>query len=258
MKRIFLLTAVLIISFMACKQQKSTQLSAVDSHTTKTSVDWAGVYTATLPCADCEAIKATMRLNNDLTFSYDWRYLGKEDSFNQVRGDFSWNDDGNSITLAFREKQSLPTFYAVGENVLVQRDLEGNPIDGELADMYTFTKKETPALEGSWKLTELNGNAIPGDRNLSSEPFLKISINNMRINGNGSCNNFFGSIEMLEENKIRFSEIGATKMACEEMITEKEFFEALGNTDSFSLKGDTLILLQEQTSPLAKFAKSDQ
>lgn len=242
---------------MACKQQKSTQLSAVDSHTTKKSIDWAGVYTASLPCDDCEAIKATMRLNNDLTFSYDWQYLGKEDSFNQVRGNFSWNEDGNSITLAFREKQSLPNFYAVGENVLVQRDLKGNPIEGELADMYIFTKKETSVLEGSWKLTELNGNAIPGDRNLSSEPFLKISVNNMRINGNGSCNNFFGSIEILEDNKISFSNIGATKMACEEMATEKEFFEVLGKAESFSVKGDSLILMQAQMAPLARFVKSD-
>ena len=42
----------------------------------KNSLDWAGVYTGTIPAADVEGINVRMKLNKDNTFELTYEYIG--------------------------------------------------------------------------------------------------------------------------------------------------------------------------------------
>lgn len=114
---------------------KATPTAAGD--TSENALDWAGTYEATVPCADCPGIKTSITLNNDKTFSITEEYLDRN-SKNQDKGTFAWDATGSMITL---KGKSANYKYKVGENILIQLDMEGKEIDGPNKDLYIFKKK---------------------------------------------------------------------------------------------------------------------
>jgi uncharacterized lipoprotein NlpE involved in copper resistance len=109
-----------------------------DGHNSKTSIDWAGVYTGTIPSAGGEGINVRMELNKDNTYELTYEYIGKPANPFTNTGSFTWNDTGNIINLGIAD---TPSYYKVGENKLIQLDMKGKPITGKLADMYVLTKQ---------------------------------------------------------------------------------------------------------------------
>ena len=110
-----------------------------NSDNSQNSLDWQGTYKGVTPCADCEGIETEMVLNADLTFTLKTKYLGKGDGkiFQEV-GSFVWDKAGGIISL--EGLKGRPSQYKVGENQLIQLDMEGNTITGDLAEKYVLTK----------------------------------------------------------------------------------------------------------------------
>jgi copper homeostasis protein (lipoprotein) len=111
-----------------------------DMHTSQIALDYYGTYTGILPCADCEGIETTIVLSADGKYQIKIVYRGKSNLVFEKSGAFSWNDVGNTITLEGIE--NAPKQYFVGENMLIQLDMEGNRIIGELAEKYILGKTE--------------------------------------------------------------------------------------------------------------------
>src|SRR5690606_3065535 len=105
------------------------------------------------PCADCEGIRITLALQKD-TYRLTRTYLVKDSFSNHSEGEFTWSEDGSTITLS--GVKNTPAQYKVGENKLFQLDMEGNLITGTLADRYILTKASSPILDITWKLIELD------------------------------------------------------------------------------------------------------
>src|SRR5690606_17472960 len=130
-----------------------------DSHTSENALDWEGHYQGVLPCADCEGIKTTINLNNDLTYTIKDEYLGKKEGVFESRGTFEWSDDGQKIMLSDTDRYT----YFVGENRLVQLDKSGNKITGDLANFYILNKIDEPEItfiNTKWKLVKIMGKEI--------------------------------------------------------------------------------------------------
>ena len=136
--------AVLSLGLGSCKQQsnssKEQEGQPVDTvHNSKNSLDWAGVYTGVIPCADCEGINVRMTLNNDKTYQISYQYVGISDEPFLFSGNFTWDDSGNTVIL---DSNDLPSKYKVVENKLIQLSFaDGSEITGELADNYVLTKE---------------------------------------------------------------------------------------------------------------------
>lgn len=151
MKNNFVIFTVVSLLLFSCKKDvknievktDSIEIVAdskvVDGHNSQNALDWQGTYKGILPCADCEGIVTTLTLNDDNTYSYKTKYLGKEGNkvFEQ-KGIFSWNETGSIISLS--DLEGKPYLYKVGENTLTQLDLDGYPITGKLAQMYILKK----------------------------------------------------------------------------------------------------------------------
>lgn len=105
--------------------------------TSENSLDWNGTYEAVVPCADCPGIKTSLTLNDDKTFSITEEYLDRN-SKNNDKGTFSWDATGSIITL---KGKTANYKYKVGENILIQLDMDGKEIDGPNKDLYIFKKK---------------------------------------------------------------------------------------------------------------------
>jgi len=106
--------------------------------TTKTNLDWVGVYTGTIPAADVEGINVRMKLSKDNTFELTYEYIGKPDNTFTFNGSFKWNDTKDIINI---EIADAPSYYKVAENKLIQLDMQGKPVTGNFADMYVLTKQ---------------------------------------------------------------------------------------------------------------------
>jgi copper homeostasis protein (lipoprotein) len=142
--------AVLTLALGACGNERSNQTAAdttdtarqeaatYPSHNARNSLDYAGSYTGTLPCADCPGIETQIDLTYEGQFVKKTRYLGKNDAqANEISGKYTWNEAGNTITLEGVEGANQ---YFVGENTLSQLDQQGQRITGQLAENYMLRK----------------------------------------------------------------------------------------------------------------------
>lgn len=119
-----------------CGEKKSQQI--VDIPNSSTSVDWAGTYTGTLPCADCEGITTVITLFENSTYKMMMTYLGKDFEID-TEGYFSWNDEGSIIKLD-TEGEGM-NMFKVGENMIMMLDINGEKITGQLANNYILIKE---------------------------------------------------------------------------------------------------------------------
>jgi uncharacterized lipoprotein NlpE involved in copper resistance len=148
MKKLLILILCFTV-FLSCKNNKTSENEEVenqtdmqqapDMHTSQIALDWLGVYKGILPCADCEGIATEINLKDNNSYIIKRLYLGKEEMFFEETGDLQWTEDGSTVVLT-NAKDGNATLYKVGENHLRQLDLEGKPIEGELAEMYILHK----------------------------------------------------------------------------------------------------------------------
>lgn len=139
----------IVFAFVSCKktiQENNTAEQIInteqvpDMHTSEIALDWQGVYRGVLPCADCEGIVTTVKLNDDTTYVITRLYLGKDEKTFEETGTFQWTEDGNGIVLKEKVKDS-PTLFKVGENRLLHLSQDGEVIEGELAERYILRKE---------------------------------------------------------------------------------------------------------------------
>jgi len=227
-----------------------------------TSADWAGIYKGVVPCADCEGIETTITLNSDRTYVLQTKYLGRDSKVFEQKGAFTWDEAGGKIQL--QDAVGGPDRYLVGENVLIQLDKEGNRITGESADKYVLRKAEASAgasaptpealtKAASWRLTELMGKPVPAPAAGQKSPSIAFEKEGGRVHGFAGCNNFAGQVEFMAGDRIRFSGVAATMMACPDMTIESGFMKAINTADNYHLDGQKLVLNRARMAPLARF-----
>lgn len=149
MKQLFFLSVIAFLLAACAGNSSNTETNGTDTVATappatadnnKTSLDWAGTYKGTVPCADCEGIETTISIDTDSNYTLTLNYLGKKDAVMvEKKGTFTWNDAGSTIILSGISDGA--THYLVGENKLIQLDLSGNRITGELAARYELAKQ---------------------------------------------------------------------------------------------------------------------
>lgn len=109
-----------------------------DGHNSSNSLDFEGKYKGILPCADCGGIETEIILSKNNSYVKHTKYLGKDGRVFEVKGFYSWNSEGNTITLS--GISNAPNQYFVGENKLIQLDMEGKRISGNLSENYVLFK----------------------------------------------------------------------------------------------------------------------
>jgi len=111
---------------------------APDGASAKNSLDVLGTYKGVIPCADCEGIETIISLQSDSIYTVATTYLGKQKKAITAKGKWNWVD---GFTIALNGITNAPNKYFVGENKLMQLDMNGQKITGELAAKYHLTKQ---------------------------------------------------------------------------------------------------------------------
>ena len=111
-----------------------------------------------------------------------------------------------------------------------------------------------PLQNTRWKLVELGGKKIPA--NATSKQMYLILKSDSAVTGNGGCNAFSGTYSLGKNNEIIFGELVRTNILCPGIDYEKNYLNAIANTDHYEIVGNKL-LLQNKLTSLAKFTGSD-
>lgn len=105
-----------------------------------------------------------------------------------------------------------------------------------------------------WKLIEVGGRSVRVPQHIA-EPNLRLDPVEKRASGSTGCNRFFGGYQ-LSGDSLRFDALGSTRRACLDPVQnaqETAFLEALADTRTWQVTGDTLVLSGE-VGPVARFA----
>jgi putative lipoprotein len=118
---------------------------------------------------------------------------------------------------------------------------KGNPTEVQLwaARAAGGQGEERVVLQGTaWRLEDLGGEGALDTAEATLE-FPEAG----RVAGSGSCNRFFGSVEIQGES-IRFGQMGSTRMSCEEAVNNQEskYLRALGSAERFVLEAQSLLI----------------
>ena len=106
----------------------------------------------------------------------------------------------------------------------------------------------------NWVLVELKGVPVQqsGGRRDANIVF---DIAQKRFSGNGGCNQINGNYT-LDKNEIKFTDIIATKMACNDIDFENAFLSTLGGVDRYEIKGDDMLLKNRRETVVVLRPKS--
>ncbi len=102
-----------------------------------------------------------------------------------------------------------------------------------------------------WVLVELDGNRFK----VSSQDsvYFMLDSGQKRITGRLGCNTFFGKYTMEVKQKISFSDLENTAMACPDLTTEKSILSLLQKADNYSVEDGVLYLKWARVKKLAGF-----
>jgi heat shock protein HslJ len=249
-KHYFWSISLLLLACQSNPPAENNTEAPVASDNSRISLDWAGTYRGTLPCADCPGIKTEITLLADGSYRLGSFYQERSQVAKRDSGSFSWNADGNRILL----NNDSSWQFLVGENRLFKLDLNGVRISGALADAYALSRvtADTNVAGRFWRLVALRGSPLPANKS-GKEAHLLFGTDG-RVSGNAGCNSLMGSYERSVGNRLRFGALATTEMFCAEgMQTESEFLKVLSSTDNFTLAptGDTLYLQRARMAPMA-------
>ncbi|MFV0544386.1 MAG: META domain-containing protein [Marinicella pacifica] len=253
MKKYVTCGVIIVAAFLltACKpaQEKSV---LPDGHNARNALDWAGVYQGTLPCASCPSIKTLITLRPNGEFIKQQHYINTQGSYVE-QGQFEWQEDGAVIHLLGDDVGAV-NYYKVVENALLHLNADKQVISGDMAEFYRLEKTNMTLQQTDWQLTEVMNVAF------KDEVLARVSMqfDDQRLNGKAPCNRFFAEYQT-SEGTLALERVGSTKMACEYMHEEQQFFDILAQVKSYDIELNELILKDADDQPLLRFrAKVDE
>jgi len=215
------------------------------AHNSRNSLDWAGTYAGALPCADCPGVQARLRLNRDETYELSIQYLERDKAPSQVRGRFTWQANGNAITLG---AQGGGRQVLVGEGRVALFDAGAmaawpQATQRQLTRLKSLAATELPrTLEAHrWTLVwaiDAQGQPIAG---LPAATAREINFNfgAGRFNIEGGCNRLLSGFQIDAEGTLSFDRMASTLMACEPAAMKVD--AALAEMLAQPLKSEVLV-----------------
>nr|WP_299031102.1 META domain-containing protein [uncultured Tenacibaculum sp.] len=108
-------------------------------------------------------------------------------------------------------------------------------------------------LAGEWNVTSLYDREFYETANA---PSLTIDLNKNRISGNDSCNNYTGQITNVTSQSLKIKAVATTRRLCFIMEVANSYNKALGEINTYLIKGNNLIFFNEEGKKIVSFTKS--
>ncbi|WP_192347581.1 META domain-containing protein [Algoriphagus sp. Y33] len=90
-------------------------------------------------------------------------------------------------------------------------------------------------------VVEMMGNPVQTSGS-PNDAHLIFNSENSLINGSGGCNRIFGDFVLDKRKSLRFSDVGATRMTCQNQTFENRFLDLLDQVRYYDVDGEMLLL----------------
>ncbi|WP_051408548.1 copper resistance protein NlpE N-terminal domain-containing protein [Sediminibacterium sp. C3] len=241
---LFIITSVLVTSFSCSTSNQTANSISLDGHEAKNSLDWEGTYSGVLPCASCPGIETEIILNKDQTFVLTQEYLEKQSIFTS-KGKFTWYN--NNIQLEDSASNDSKIIFKVEEGRLRKLDIQGNKIEGALANNYILYKNGNPEVENvKWFISSINGKAITGDREAY---YLVFHSKESRMEARANCNRLQFEYKIKNQQDLIVKQGMSTLMACPD-TTEQVLMKSLTQSVRIKRNSDILSFYGKDDQPL--------
>lgn len=225
MKTSFLCLLLLLV--VACKNN-------IPSHTEQTNILWVSGLRH-----ECESVDSKHCLqiqNGDAPQLGLWKTWA--DSISNFQPEFGYTYKIKVLKTALKKRNASPN------NKLIRYTLQ---------EVLEKKIDNTVKLYDIWGLYAMDGNILNSP---NKRPKLEINLSNNSFLGNGFCNQISGEVHALN-NKIEFSKIVSTRMACKNLDFENQYLNILQNTLDYKIVKNQLILYNSQGKEILKFKKLD-
>lgn len=159
-------------------------------------------------------------------------------------GKYSWSEKEATVALQDVEPIEVPEIYRLTEGKLISSGPKAQSLNQSAPIM--LTKAGSELVNTYWKLINLMKQPVKMKEGDEREPHLVFHSEKNRLSGSTGCNTITGFFEQPTPNQIVIPTVGATKMACEDMSTERQFLKVLPMAESFSVQGDSLLFLRDK------------
>ncbi|MDI1317124.1 META domain-containing protein [Flavobacterium sp.] len=120
----------------------------------------------------------------------------------------------------------------------------------ETTTVISGEKGKFPLAETKWELVELNGKTVA--KTTKRDYFINFDSKSGTFKAFVGCNKISGNYFMKSTTKLGFTNVISTRMACENMDVERNFFNNLQKTDNYMIEGKMLHLHMGKKA-IAKF-----
>lgn len=174
---------------------------------------------------------------------------------NRIRFDAVGSTRMSCPDQTFNESEFLNVFFTA-DNFILNGDMLSLNL-GKGAPLAVFKKVEKPndgITEKYWKLKTLEGQDIKMGLNQEREIYFTLKTQDNQVTGFAGCNRISGTYKLEEGNRIRFSQMATTLMACPDVdFNEAEFLKVFELADNYTIVDDVLSLNVGRRAPLAVF-----
>lgn len=120
------------------------------------------------------------------------------------------------------------------------------------------TNQEMSIENTKWIITTLDGRDMSDREKNGQIIYFTLNSEDNSVNGFSGCNSFMGTYTLEEGNRISFSQLGSTRMACPDAkINESQILSIFENADNFTISDGKLALNKAKRAPLAEFKKGE-
>lgn len=113
-------------------------------------------------------------------------------------------------------------------------------------------KESTINLHDIWIVKSINKTPIT-----EAQIRLEIQLASSKILGNDSCNDFFGTIEQVNDSNLQFGLLGRTKIYCQDMTAPNLFYDTMQEVAGYRIEKLHLYLLNANDEEIMKLLKVD-
>ncbi|WP_310994033.1 META domain-containing protein [Aequorivita marina] len=154
----------------------------------------------------------------------------------------------------FNESKFLKVFNLADNYRITGDKLELNI--GKRAPLAVFKRvvNSEPIVNKYWKLKTLEGKEVKMLENQEKEIYFTLKPEENRVAGFAGCNALMGSYTLETGNRILFSNMASTMMACPDVdINDRDFLKVFELVDNYTVNEDELSLSVGKDAPLAVF-----
>lgn len=154
--------------------------------------------------------------------------------------------DADKLSRLYLQALNRTTVYQLHGNTLTLKDARGRKL-------ASFNKPATELPGTNWQVMDYNDGKQGIVSSINTERMSMTFSKDGRVTGNAGCNRFFATYtHNPRNNSIAISQIGATKMFCQQpegvMREEAQFLKALASAKTYRRSGATLELFNTQGS----------